>query len=328
MTFTTTPEVERYLAAVRDELGDLPEGEREDLLRDVEASLAEAAEDGEGPLETRLGPASAFAAELRASAGLPPAPVGAPLRPPTLRERVVDLGRTNEARAVARIARELAPVWWIVRGYVLVYVVARLFDASWSTSYPAVPRLDTGVRGLAVILVACLGSVAWGLYWRRRGETWWPPAIALSLVLLALTPWALGHLAASMKPDHIALPVPVAAPATAPRVTPPPRIEGTGIVSVRLTPRRDPRTVTVVVKNTGQDPVYPLGVSIRVDGRTSTTKDSGQLDPGRTRLVTFPIALSPRRRPHVIRVDVPPQPGERNISNNTVTRRVTIRPSR
>jgi hypothetical protein len=193
MTFTTTPEVERYLAAVREELRDLPDGEREDLLRDVEASLAEAAEDGEGPLEDRLGPATAFAVELRASAGLPPAPVGAPLHRPTLRERLAELAQSSRARTVGRVARELAPIWWLARGYVVIWVLAKLLGADWSTSHPAVPRLSSGGWGAFAIVAACAASIAWGLYWRRRGGARTVLVVALNLLLLVLALPALGR---------------------------------------------------------------------------------------------------------------------------------------
>ena len=68
------PNVEIYLEALRAELADLAPDEREDLLSEVEPSLLEAAAGGEDPIAARLGPAADFAADLRASAGLPPAP--------------------------------------------------------------------------------------------------------------------------------------------------------------------------------------------------------------------------------------------------------------
>src|SRR5687768_14623642 len=47
--------------------------ERDDLLSEVEPSLLEAAADGDEPIAARLGPPADFAADLRASAGLPAA---------------------------------------------------------------------------------------------------------------------------------------------------------------------------------------------------------------------------------------------------------------
>jgi uncharacterized membrane protein len=100
--------------AVRARLADLPPEEREDLLADTEASLLEAAEEEDAPLALRLGPPERFADELRAAAGLEPA--GRPVRAGRLRELVAHPAVTR-ARAWAR---ELAPVWWVARGYFLV----------------------------------------------------------------------------------------------------------------------------------------------------------------------------------------------------------------
>ncbi|HWG94036.1 MAG TPA: hypothetical protein VNU66_07435 [Mycobacteriales bacterium] len=72
---TTSPAAQRYLAEVAGELADLPVEERADLLEDLALHLA--ALDAEGdvrPVGVRLGTPAAYAAELRAAAGLPPAP--------------------------------------------------------------------------------------------------------------------------------------------------------------------------------------------------------------------------------------------------------------
>ena len=64
------PEVEAYLAAVREELQDLAPAERDDLLTEVEDSLLESAAESGGSLTARLGHPADFAAELRSAAGL------------------------------------------------------------------------------------------------------------------------------------------------------------------------------------------------------------------------------------------------------------------
>jgi uncharacterized membrane protein len=86
MSAIGTPDVAAHLAALERELGDLAADERDDLLEEVEASLLEIEED---PI-ARLGPPARFAAELRASAGLPPAPEppAPPARRRSLRERL------------------------------------------------------------------------------------------------------------------------------------------------------------------------------------------------------------------------------------------------
>jgi hypothetical protein len=122
---TTTglpPNVAEYLDALRAELADLAPEERDDLLSEVEPSLLEAAADDDEPIAARLGPAADFAADLRASAGLPPAPRGSAAP----RSRLRDLARHPAVGRTASVLRELAPVWWIARAYVAVAALASL----------------------------------------------------------------------------------------------------------------------------------------------------------------------------------------------------------
>ena len=65
-------DVRAYVLAVRAWLGDLPADEVEDLTAGMEADLAERAAESGGPLGGLLGQPEAYAAELRAAAGLPP----------------------------------------------------------------------------------------------------------------------------------------------------------------------------------------------------------------------------------------------------------------
>jgi hypothetical protein len=174
-TVEQPPEVAAYLAVVRTKLGDLPAAERDDLLAEVEASMVEAAAEG-GSISARLGPPEEFAAELRNAAGLHEA-TGATATPFT---------RTREllARLDARFApllplgRDLAPIWWVARGYLAVGLVAYATDASWSTTNHAIPRFGNGQVGLLAILASVALSVWLGL--RTRGRR-----IALSPLLLA-----------------------------------------------------------------------------------------------------------------------------------------------
>jgi hypothetical protein len=93
------PNVEGYLAALRAELSDLAPEERDDLLAEVEPSLLEAAADGDEPIAGRLGAPADFAADLRASAGLPPAPPRA--RPSGLLVRIRELASAPATAARA-----------------------------------------------------------------------------------------------------------------------------------------------------------------------------------------------------------------------------------
>ena len=69
---TTSAEVAAYAAAVREALADLEPNQARSLLDGLDDHLAEvAAADPDVTLVDALGPASAYAAELRRSAGAP-----------------------------------------------------------------------------------------------------------------------------------------------------------------------------------------------------------------------------------------------------------------
>jgi len=147
------PEVARYLAAVREGLQDLNDAERDDLLEEVESSLLEAAADS-GSVEERLGSPEEFAAELRAAAGLETADHPRSRRIRDVLAELIAAARSSRAR---RFAAELAPTWWLVRGYVAVAFLGFL-GAGWSISHRAVPRLHDGKVGLLAIVVAVVVS--------------------------------------------------------------------------------------------------------------------------------------------------------------------------
>ena len=151
----SSAEIEAYLAAVRASLSDIAEDERADLLAEVEASLVEAAGEGDRPIAS-LGPPEEFAAELRASAGLgePAEAPAAPRGRRPLRALVVGLGQSPVARSALRIARELAPAWWLVRGFLLVAAIAAVTGASWSIEHPWLPHLPSARWSVFLIVVA------------------------------------------------------------------------------------------------------------------------------------------------------------------------------
>lgn len=116
--------VSAYAAAVRSHLADLSPDQVDDLTDGLEADLAEALEDPRGPVATgeilirrpvgsiaadaarssiidhnqRFGPAAAYAAELRSSAGIEPARAPARRRP--LRDGVAGLQAEVVGRAL------------------------------------------------------------------------------------------------------------------------------------------------------------------------------------------------------------------------------------
>ena len=176
-------DVEVYLSRVRNALADLPAEERNELLAEVEASLYETASETGGPVAARLGPPEDFAAELRSAAGLQE---GEATRSGSYREAIDRVLADPRVDTALRYSRELAPAWWVVRGYLVVAGLALLFDAEWSVAHGAVPRIGSAKVGLVVILLAIVGSVAIGLW--RRGRA---ALVALNgLTLLAVIPVA------------------------------------------------------------------------------------------------------------------------------------------
>jgi len=207
MTTATAPqpEVRAYLDEVRRALDDLPEVERDDLLVEVEASLVDAAAEG-GSLAARLGPASEFASELRSAAGLHvvarPGPTPQFAR---LRGFATELAANSAFVAARRVARELAPIWWVVRGYLAVAVVTFAIDATWSSRLPFVPNgFGTAATGALFILLAVALSVALGLATRGLRST---SAVVVAFVdvalLVAAVPALQEALDASGRPAYI-----------------------------------------------------------------------------------------------------------------------------
>ncbi|MEA2974445.1 MAG: hypothetical protein QOG82_2903 [Actinomycetota bacterium] len=197
------PEVEAYLAAVRDELGHLSEAERGDLLDDLALHLAEVAGDegddgGPTGLVARLGPPARYAAELRAAAGLP-APPDVGSRPGSvtstgLRDAVVGsrAGRlaksawrhpwTGETRAYVR---QLTPAWWVLRGYLVVAVLA-WGGTNGADSFPVPSVAGSWFLGVVSVAGAVAVSIAVGRRTTRRGSRWLVGALDVVLALAAI----------------------------------------------------------------------------------------------------------------------------------------------
>jgi hypothetical protein len=171
---TIDGEIARYATAVRAAFADLPAPERELLLEDLEDHLQEVAAEGGGPLAERLGPPEGYAAELRASAGLP-APgarrrrAGSWLQATWGAQQLDRLWRavsTHPAgRSVLDFLPELRPAWWVLRGYLAVQAVAvaasRLFQGV-GLSFPVPALFDSRVLGLIATGAAVAVSVALG----------------------------------------------------------------------------------------------------------------------------------------------------------------------
>ncbi|MDQ1711761.1 MAG: hypothetical protein QOE45_1211 [Frankiaceae bacterium] len=193
MTTTLTSDAANYFAAVSAELADLPEEDRAELLEDVEQHLAEVAAEGTGPLEHRLGTPGAYAAELRAAAGLPPrgARPGASLfaAPVDRARRLVERVRGTRAYAeVSAFAPELRPAWWVARAYLLVAALSLSQNDALRDVVPVPHVFGSALLGLVSVGAGVVVSVrvgrrrTWG-GWRR----WGLAAANTAAVVAALT---------------------------------------------------------------------------------------------------------------------------------------------
>lgn len=170
---TAHPEVSSYLSALRAHLEDLPEGERQDLLEDLEQHLAEVAAEGEGSLVDRLGPPDLYAAELRSSVGLPPdggRGLGERLLEGARRSSIGRMARgvaaTSAYGGIRSFVTELRPGWWVLRGYVAVVGLILILapDHQYLSDIPIpIPwLLGSQAWGLAAIAAGIWASVALG----------------------------------------------------------------------------------------------------------------------------------------------------------------------
>jgi hypothetical protein len=161
-TSTQQDQVADYLAAVRTHLADVSTPERAELLEDLEAHLREVAAEDDGPLAERIGSPESYAAELRASAGL--GPTSSPRRAHGLdaaRRRLAALQAHSWYGAVRNFLPELRPAWWVLRGWLLAYVLAWWVfkgDNPWSFPVPDFTRVL--VVDLAITVALIVGSVA------------------------------------------------------------------------------------------------------------------------------------------------------------------------
>jgi hypothetical protein len=189
MSATVIDDVSRYVAAVRSALADLPAEQRDELLEDLPQHLREVAAESDAPLSTRLGPPAEYAAELRASVGLPATVSRAGIdRMEEVGERIA---RIRDAAVVQPAVRatldflpELRPGWWVLRGYLSVEVLSWMTDYGARDSFPIPTFSGTRVLGLAGALAAMVASVALGR--RTASRPSWTPLVVIGNTLLVL----------------------------------------------------------------------------------------------------------------------------------------------
>lgn len=199
MNAVSQAEIARYVEAVRAALADLSPKERDDLLEDLPDHLAEVAAEGEGSLAERLGPPAAYAAELRASAGLAP-PGGQKLA-----ERLTTVvgmvrGRLNSADTkvgpivgyarASEFLRLLRPAWWVLRGYLAAMVFAYAFLGEYD-GRGLLPRVSGNVLfGFGFLVLCVLASIWLGRHSPGFGR--WPRWLVIAgsaVVVLAAFAW-------------------------------------------------------------------------------------------------------------------------------------------
>lgn len=221
--------VERYARAVRVRLADLPRDDVEELTEGLEADLAAALADrwSGGPdaepaeygervegaasdaapvpdLETIFGPVDAYAAELREAAGLA-APTGpstvagrawlaarTPVRSARAAWRRVDAGvdAVPGAAAVLSFLRDLVPVGWVLRGWVLFEGLRMLMGEA--ADVTILPRTTSTwlLLGAFVLVSVQWGRGRWRVLPGLRRIGWVVPTATAASVLAALPVFA------------------------------------------------------------------------------------------------------------------------------------------
>ncbi|MFG1776125.1 HAAS signaling domain-containing protein [Micromonospora sp. NPDC049051] len=163
----TEQEIADYAARVRAALADLPPAYRDELTEDLPEHLAEVAAEADGSLLDRLGEPEAYAAELRAAAGV--AAAGATARRhrrlgaavDRLRARAhrwdVQLGPPLGYTTASEFLRLLRPAWWVLRGYLAAMLLTVLTTGD---SAGVLPQLNgSTLAGLVLLAGSVLASI-------------------------------------------------------------------------------------------------------------------------------------------------------------------------
>jgi hypothetical protein len=208
MTTTIDPAVADYLRRVRAALADLPTDTREELLEEEPAHLADVLAENSDGLEDRLGQPEAYAAELRAAAGLPPA-TGAARAPAValdlLRRGRVALARVDRAGGslvgydrLADLLLLLRPGWWVLRGYLVGLLLLRATGGERMSRLLPVDMGDLDALVWLTAVGACVvASVRLGRL-TPRFAPWGRWALGASAALIVLL--ALGNVGSYVEP--------------------------------------------------------------------------------------------------------------------------------
>jgi hypothetical protein len=179
MSITLSPSKADYLARVTAGLSDLPTEEREEMIQDLEAHLAEL-EDAE--IERVLGAPQAFVEEFRVSAGLAYPGQARPSRRARARE---DLKLLAARLSEVTHWQAIRPLWVWTRGWLLVCAWSLLYDYEGFERFPIPSVAQSSAYGLVLVIGATALSV-----WLANGT---PPGIRAfgSVVFSAISGLAL-----------------------------------------------------------------------------------------------------------------------------------------
>ena len=161
MTTTLSTIKTHYLDQMALGLADLPEDDREEVIHDLRAHLAELDED---EVEVALGSPDDFVAEFRASAGLDDVSERA-------RKWWLTRTRTRLDEASRRLAetsrwRAWRPLWIWTRGWLLLSTIAVFSGGTAFRRFPVPTIENSTIVGLALLVVA-----TWLSVWLDRRET-------------------------------------------------------------------------------------------------------------------------------------------------------------
>ncbi|MEU7930973.1 HAAS signaling domain-containing protein [Micromonospora echinofusca] len=164
----TEQEIADYAARVRAALADLAPAHRDELTEDLPEHLAEVAAEAGGSLVDRLGEPEAYAAELRAAAGVAVAGTGGRrldrrlgVAVDRIRARAhrwdVQLGPPLGYATASEFLRLLRPAWWVLRGYLAAMLVTVITTGD---SFGVLPELNgSTLAGLVLLAGAVLASI-------------------------------------------------------------------------------------------------------------------------------------------------------------------------
>lgn len=149
MSITLSPAKARYLEQVRDQLSDLPEEEREEIVQDLEAHLTEL---DDSQFEAELGDPVAFAAEFRSSAGLDQPTRGSVWDAlPRIWNRL-----EVQAQRLGQITHwsTVRPVWIWTRGWLVICTWALVNTGEIFRRFPIPVIGSSSLTGLILVVLA------------------------------------------------------------------------------------------------------------------------------------------------------------------------------